>query len=288
MTTTAALTAWAWPGVTRRRSLLVEADPAGGTALRDLYGATVGVDAGTGLLAAALAARHGMTPQQLAGYAVRLDEPGQRLLLAGLGDPLQGQALHAVWPGLADAMHALGVADPATDVLADCGRLGAYGPPAPLLASADVLLLVVRPRAADLAAAQTRIAALRAMAPPPPAGPDLAVVLTGPGRHRPGEVSEHLGLPVVGQIPYDTRLDPAGKDTGLAVLARRGHDRSVLGLAAYALARGIRTRLAARVRQTAAASDQPPSPPSSSALVEAVLRAQRAGTLPSPSGPRPA
>ena len=249
-TTVATLLMWAWPQVAARQTLLVEADPAGGDVLLDMYEGAVREPDGCGLLAAAIDARYGMRPEQIQRYAMRLDGDGHRLLLPGLADPAQVAALRDTWPELAAALAGLGGCDPPMDVIADCGRLGAFAPPGPLLAGADVLAIVLRPTLRDIAAAAPRIAALRESLAPAPAGPDLATVLVGEGSYPVGRVADFLGVPVVGGLPHDRRV----AERGLRILAERSYPRSALGRAASDLARGLRELLVDRSRSIAVAS----------------------------------
>ncbi len=248
-TTVAALLMWAWPQAAARQTVLVEADPAGGDVLLDMYEGAVREPEGRGLLAAAIDARYGMRPEQILRYAMRLDGDGHRLLLPGLADPAQVAALRDTWPEIAAALVGLGGLDPPVDVIVDCGRLGSFAPPVPLLAEPDVLAIVLRPILRDVAAAAPRLAALRESLPPPPDGPDLAAVLVGEGPHPAGRVAEFLGVPVVGALPRDRHL----ADRGLRILAERSYPRSALGRAASNLAHGFHELLLARSRALVAA-----------------------------------
>ncbi|CAO5256626.1 hypothetical protein [Frankia sp. AgKG'84/4] len=243
-TTVAALLMWAWPQVAARQTLLVEADPAGGDVLLDMYEGAVREPEGRGLLAAAVDARYGMRAGQILRYAMRLDSDGHRLLLAGLADPAQVAALRDTWSEIASALTGLGGFDPPVDVIVDCGRLGSFAPPVPLLAEPDALAIVLRPTLRDVAAAAPRLAALRESLPPPPAGPDLAAVLVGEGPYPVGRIADFLGVPVVGSLPHDRHL----ADRGLGILAERSYPRSALGRAAASLARGLHELLLDRSR----------------------------------------
>jgi len=248
-TTVAALLMWAWPQVAARQTLLVEADPAGGDVLLDMYEGAVREPEGRGLLAAAVDARYGMRPEQILRYAMRLDGDGHRLLLPGLADPAQVAALRDTWPELGAAFAGLDRCDPPVDVIVDCGRLGSFAPPVPLLAGPDVLAIVLRPTLRDVAAAAPRIAALRESLPAPPTGPDLAAVLVGEGPYPVGRIADFLGVAVVGGLPRDRHL----ADRGLRILAERSYPRSALGRASASLARGFHDLLLDRSRALVAA-----------------------------------
>ncbi|WP_154677345.1 hypothetical protein [Parafrankia discariae] len=283
VTTVATLLTWAWPEAVGRRALLVEADPAGGDVLVDLYEGAAGEQEGYGLLAAAVAARYGMTAGQLGRYALRLDGQGRRLLLPGLADPAQGAALRDTWGQIAGALADLDRLDDPVDVVADCGRLGAFGPPTPLLTGPDVLLVVLRPTLRDVAAAAPRVSALLDTLAPVPQGPLLAVLLVGDGPYSADDVAEHLDVAVVGPVPWESRLDRVG----LRIVTSRGYARSALGRAVAGLAATLADRVAARADRTAPSlpaapprAALPPSPPPSDPV--------QAPPPPGPSVPVPA
>jgi MinD-like ATPase involved in chromosome partitioning or flagellar assembly len=87
------------------------------------------------------------------------------------------------------------------DLVADCGRLlpGSMGQ-ARMIRAADRALLVVRPDVAGIAHARWAIGRIGELSP---AG--AAVVTMGAGTFAPAEVSEELGLDVLGAIPVDPR-----------------------------------------------------------------------------------
>src|SRR5690606_4761100 len=106
----------------------------------------------------------------------------ERLLLPGITDPAQSGALHPVWDRLAAFFAGLEHADPAYDVLADCGRLAVANPPWPILHRADVVLLVLRATLPDMSAAVPALHALRTELTEHGAGTSsLGLLLTGAG-----------------------------------------------------------------------------------------------------------
>jgi len=128
-------------------------------------------------------------------------------------------------------------------VIGDCGRLDPYSPARPLLAGADLVLIVARPRLADVAHLGDWLPAL-------PAEPGrVRLLLTGDGPYHPGEITAAVGVPVLGVLPHDPR--------GAAALAGAPSTRAPLwrlpliaaaGRAAAVLARELDT-LAAPPRQ---------------------------------------
>jgi hypothetical protein len=125
-----------WPG----RTLLVEADPAGGDVLAGYLQGSL--DAQRGLAQLAVAELRGRLRDEFERQLVDLDAPRrQRLLLPGLRDPAQAATVAPVWPAIADFLRQL-----AEDgsVIVDCGRLTTPHFGWPLLHAAEQVLLVVR------------------------------------------------------------------------------------------------------------------------------------------------
>ena len=124
-----------WPAPT----LLAECDPAGGDLLPG-YLAKYELPTDRGVLPLAGSAIRGTAEQDLPGQLIDLDSPRQqRMVLPGITDPAQSASLNPGWARLGEFFAAM----PAT-VIVDCGRLTAPNPPIPLLASADMVLLVIR------------------------------------------------------------------------------------------------------------------------------------------------
>lgn len=199
---------WPHPG-----AVVVEADPAGG----DLS-PRFGVPHEPGLAAMALAARHGerVEPAQWwqelpVGVPVVLAPPGAAArasvsALATRGMPLLRRLA---------AEHAA--------VVVDAGRWEPESPTGPLLAAADVVLLLARPNLEEVRQAQARARGLRQLA-----GDVRLVLAGGRGPWPPGEVAAAMGLapagvPPVGVLPDDPR--GAGVLAGRLVPGR-GWDRS--------------------------------------------------------------
>ncbi len=177
-----------WPG----RVLLVEAAEDGGA-----LAARFGLPVEPGLTTLTAASRHGSNGDHpatlLSDHVQALPGTGRIDALVGPPSLEVSQALlrtaAARLAGLLDQVEA--------DVLVDAGRLPATPLAAPLLAEADRLVLVVRPRMEELTALAHRLAHLSGLGPTP------ELLLVGDRPYGPGEVAEALGVPVVGVLAHD-------------------------------------------------------------------------------------
>ena len=177
-----------WPD----RVLLVEASEDGG-ALAPRFGLTVE----PGLTTLAAASRHGSNGHGpagvLAGHVQALPGTERITGLVGPTSLEEAQALLRTAAGrLADLLGAV-----SEDVLIDAGRLPATPLAGPLLARADRLLLVVRPRTEELTALAHRLAHLTGLGPPP------ELLLVGDRPYGPDEIADTLQVPVVGVLAHD-------------------------------------------------------------------------------------
>jgi len=153
VTTACVALAAVWP----RPVLLAECDPAGGDIACRLPAATGGqLDPGRGLLSLAVAARRGIGAGQVLEHTQKLS--GGIDVLAGVVTAEQGAGLELLWGPLGVALAQL----PGVDVIADCGRLGADGPPYDLLASASSVVLVTRGTLAEVVRLRERVPAVTA------------------------------------------------------------------------------------------------------------------------------
>lgn len=203
VTTTALALASVWP----RPVLLAECDPAGGDILAGFLRA--GATANGGLLDVALAARRGLTPADVLRRSVGLAEDGRVLLLPGLTDPGHIATVIPSWPGIVAALRGLASAEPAYDVLADAGRLGAPWP-TELIAGADRVLLVLRPTLPQVHSARHHLAQIRRLNDDTTA--EVAVVLIGDAPYSRAEVADALGVPVLATVALDERAASALSD----------------------------------------------------------------------------
>lgn len=213
-TTAALLVAASWP--VPRRALLVEADPAGGD-----VAAWFQLVPDPGLVSLVAAGRHDLGAATVPEHAQQL--PGARTLdavLAPASVEQVGAALAAARGRLAPAL-----ADLATDVVVDCGRLDPASPAVELATAADLLVWVVRPSVADVHHLAARIPAIRRSGP-------SAVLVVGEAPYRADEVAEAVGLAAVGTLPRDDRAAASLRGEASARhLERSGLLRAARGVA---------------------------------------------------------
>lgn len=197
--TTAALAlSTAWPSVHEsRRILIAECDPAGGDIASGYLRASL--DGSRGL--AALAAHRASDPAAAVWEQVlALDDDGRRLLLPGLTDPRQAIGLSSAWSNLAIAIEDLASQDPPIDVVVDLGRMRTAHEPVLVRQAVDLVVLVTRSTLSAIVAARAAAAELAADERTPP----TVCLVVGEGRpYSAAEISEAIGLPVIGVLPYD-------------------------------------------------------------------------------------
>jgi hypothetical protein len=222
--------------------LLVELDPAGG----DLA-ARWQTHEQPGLIDMVLAARRGPLGDG--------SEWAQPLALNTGRNKRRWPQVHAVVAPAADgaaaAMAEFIVAGPAVlrdvgfarTVLADVGRLDPHSPMRPFLARADQLLLLIRPTLDQLHHLQARLPELLQ------ACPSIKVVLAGRGPYAAGEISAHLGVPVIAEIPADL--------AGAAVLS--GAAKATMGWSRRPLMIAARTTAVACLQAQEPARDITPA-----------------------------
>lgn len=224
VTTLATALAATWPA--GRRVLLAEFDPAGGT-----LAAGSGWPPEPGLVSLAAAARRGGDPGLVWEHCQEL--PGGVAVLAG---PASADHARTALRMLGPLLARLGELD--ADVLADCGRLDPGADPGLLLAGAERVVLMARPRLADLHALATwrenHFLDVR----------NLGLVLVGDGPYPDDEIAGALGVEVLARLPWD----PAAADALVSVPA------SARELRFAPLVRAART-LADRLTTSAAASE---------------------------------
>ena len=190
VTTSALALAGVWPA--DQQVLLVEGDPGGG----DLA-AHFGLAAQPGLVSLAAAARR------------EVDREVDSVLVAEHAQALPGGLGVLVGPpGTEQAAAALGMLAPAVvagldgldgvDVVADLGRLDPGSPALGLARAASLLVLVVRPRLAELQHLAHRAAALR------PECRALGLVVVGTGPYPAEEIAAALGVEVLATLPADS------------------------------------------------------------------------------------
>lgn len=195
VTATAVGLAVHWP----RPVVLVDADPAGGSAL--LAGFFRGQLDQPGLVDLVIAHRSDLLADSVPRLLWPIDGSNASVLF-GARSHEQAAGVAALWQPLLDVLRDL---DPAgTDVIVDAGRLGAAGWPRALVDGSDVTLLTVDSDLPGLAAARSWAAVLAGEESPVHTGRLLVV---GDGRpYTAREVSRALGLPVLGTVEWAPRL----------------------------------------------------------------------------------
>lgn len=213
VSTTALACTLSWPW----RTLLAECDPAGGDILAGYLGG-LEIPTPIGLLPLAAAELRNQAEQAFPGQLVDLDagNPGHRLVLPGITDPVQAGTIRPTWQRLAEFFRGLEHGDGGFDVIADCGRLATNAPPWPLLHRADLVLLVLRPGSLrTIAPAVPAVAQLRRELTEHATGPgSVAAVLIGDGRYGRREVEQQLQIPVLAELPADRRTAAVLSDGG--------------------------------------------------------------------------
>ncbi|TWP46054.1 chromosome partitioning protein [Lentzea tibetensis] len=189
-----------WPAPVR--TVLVEADPSGGDiATRFCLPST------PGLLSLAAAARSSPDSELLWQHTQAL--PGGLPVVTTPPDADQARAaLLALPPNSSAGVDVLRSTANAPDtvVIADCGRIDHGSAAMGIVRESDVLVLLTRAHADDLAHLARRLPAVGRWAP------RAALLLVGEG-YSTTEVSRELGVPPLGRVPHDER--------GAAVLCGR-------------------------------------------------------------------
>lgn len=197
-TTAAVLLASVWP---QPDVVLIEADPDGGSlATRfDLQAD------GRGLTSLAAAGRHRLSRDLVWEHTQTL--PGGLEAVPASPSPTQAatavsQTAGALAPQLAGS--------PDVHAVVDCGRLGVGSPARPLAETADILLLVCRPRLEELRLVLLRLEEW-------PARTQVGLLLVGDG-YSPRSVdrlfASRAGVAVAGWLPHDRRTADALVDAG--------------------------------------------------------------------------
>ncbi|HEY2791468.1 MAG TPA: ParA family protein [Micromonosporaceae bacterium] len=264
VTTTCLAMTLVWP----RPVMLVEADPAGGDILAGYLRGQLSMD--RGLVGAALAARHNRLVDEFNVHLLDLAKPNSpvsRVLLPGLADPAQAAVVAPLWDALAVHFTRLAHGSGDSDIIVDCGRLSSPYPPLPVLAAADVVLLVVRATLRSASTAKPAVDAAR-IGLGTSADERLGLIVIDGGEYRGAELGKALQVPIVATMPWRP-TEAAALSDGVG----RVSDSSALMRAARSVERPIRARISDR--PDAAAQAVPPEP---------VVSRTGAGAS-SPSGP---
>ncbi|MHB8438555.1 MAG: hypothetical protein ACYDD4_05255 [Acidimicrobiales bacterium] len=165
--------------------VLAELDPHGGT-----LAARLGLAAEPGLVSLAAAARRRGGPEVVLDHTQALPHGGQVLL-----GPATGSQACAALAAAASVLEHLDAVD--VGVVADCGRVGDLEALASTVGWADQVVVICRPELADLHALASSLHAGH------PWTDRLGLVLCGNGPYPAGEVSDAIGLSVIGHVPFD-------------------------------------------------------------------------------------
>lgn len=194
VTATALGLALSWP----RPVVLVEADPTGGSGI--LAGYFKGGLDHSGLMDLVMAIRGGVLAETLPRVVMSV-EGSQASILVGARSHDQAAGLARLWDPLLGVLRDVSAAG--QDVLVDAGRLGLASWPRPLVAEADLTLLLTRSTLPSLVAARSWAATLGEDVLP---GHAAEVLLIGAGRpYNAAEISRTMGLPVLGSVAWDPR-----------------------------------------------------------------------------------
>ena len=201
VTTLAVGLALTWP----RPILLADCDPGAHQAILAGYlgGRSTG---GKGLLRVAEAhrdrrpLREAVLDQTL---SLSAEEESRRLLLPGFTKPASAMHFGGVWEDLAEAFDRLGEVD--MDVIIDCGRIGASGPPAAMLERSAVTAVVVTSTLRSIMSARVHLPTLRDHPRLTSADRDhIGLIVVGENQpYRRGEIARALDVPVITSIAYD-------------------------------------------------------------------------------------
>ena len=230
VTTAALALAAAWP----RQACVLDADPCGGDVRVGIGGGAW--PAGRGLTELVVQSRAGLTEELLADHLHRPADHSPPVM-AGLG--CIGQASGVPWDRIGPFLARL----QGGDVVADCGRYLFADGVVPLLAAADLVVLVAGSSLRSARAASRTAPLLRGGA-----GADPVVVVSRPGApYSAREISDSCELTLAGVLGDDPRSAAVWSD---GVPPARGFSRAALQRDARRVAEALATT-AASVRGAA-------------------------------------
>ncbi len=252
VTTFAVALAARWPFPAR--PVVIEADPSGG----DL-GSRLALPPSPGLVSFAAAARLGIDADLVWTHAQRLSG-GLSIIAAPPGAEHARVALTELAQHAPNGLANLRAAEHAgAALIIDCGRLDPGSPALPIVRASDVLVLLSRAYADDLAHLPGRLTAR-------PGWPCPMLLLVGPG-YPSAEVGRELGVEPPQRIPLDPR--GAALLCGRSIKGRWGRSASAdspLGRTAHTIA----LTLAARAPQSPAGPTTPPPLQASAQVLQPV------------------
>jgi MinD-like ATPase involved in chromosome partitioning or flagellar assembly len=214
VTTATVALALAWSGVHPGRSALaIDADPAGGDTAAGVLRGTAPAHAGV----LPLATSRGVSARQAVDSAsVHLRADGSARLVPGVPDRARSAALGLAWDTISQQVDEL--AGEGCDVLVDAGRVDGSAPIAPWIAQSDMAVLVTRPSLPSVLAAHQFASSWSS-----PHVPLSLVVVDSESPYRPTEVSEAVGVGLIGVLPFDQRNARVHSE---GVVPPRGFERS--------------------------------------------------------------
>lgn len=140
-----------WP----RQVLLAECDPSGSdVAIRMTAPGGTPLNSDRGLVSLAAASRKGLSDEVIHSHSQQLD--GGLDVLLGVRSPEQVGGMGGLWHPLGMTFNQM----QQTDVLADCGRIGATSPQLPIIQSARLIVMVCSATGSSVAHLRERLAAL--------------------------------------------------------------------------------------------------------------------------------
>lgn len=199
-------TAVGWALTRERPTILLDADPTGGSAVLAGYlrGQMTAPDA---LVELAVAEQHGRLRETLPTVTMPLSG-SQVWLVPGTRAHTQAGGLAALWGPLLAAVKSL--SGTGQDTVVDLGRLGLTGSAVPFLLGADLTLLACRADLVSLAGARSWAQTLTDQFDQIGARSSFGILLIGPGRpYTKAEAAKVLGAPVVATLGWDPRAAAA-------------------------------------------------------------------------------
>jgi hypothetical protein len=201
-------------------------------------------DGSKGLLSWTVTTRHASALEAAAAlpeHVVVLPEAADAWVLTGFRGHGQASGLAGGgWSRVATAL-GRGMAGSGRDVIVDAGRLGEDSC-WPVLAEADLVLLVAAPTARSVHATKAAVGLLRARLGDVDR---VRLVVNGDGPYPPAQVAATVGIPAVGVVPPDPRAAAALVDGAVAPV--RGLARSRLAVAASGLVARVQSATADQV-----------------------------------------
>jgi hypothetical protein len=221
----ATTTAFAMALTSPSQVLLAECSPAGGSILRGYFQCQTAPTGGLWDLALAAVKGPDAAEHALWELVVPLDQERQRLLLPGLSDPFLSTELSAAtWETLAETFAQLPVT-----VIADVGPIGPEQPFS-VLRAASLVIVVMRPTLAQVAAARPRLVRLRQALGP---RASLGLCLIGERPYTASDIRTQLGeFAFTFILPVDPKAAAVLSDGGGSDRTRRKIDISPLMRAA--------------------------------------------------------